>query len=215
MSADKLMCYICMEEVIKTDNINCTTCKCKGSIGHIHDTCLNKYINGAYKDICCKICNTKYTYSRNFIVNKLIPVNPNTIIKNPDNNPITINDIENSKLYIYRYYITNITKILIAMGLLYFNNFYIKLFGLWFMFTTIGCLRPNIYICQLLFNLAVIEIKCIELFTMYSIDYVDIILMSYSLMFLGVYFLISIIFITLHPNILIHDIIHMMIIFNL
>lgn len=67
INIDELKCKICYESLWSNDKINCTTCGCRGSMSHIHDECILKYmIHQTNKELnlTCTVCNRKYELSR-------------------------------------------------------------------------------------------------------------------------------------------------------
>lgn len=173
-------CFVCLEELIKTDKINCSSCKCKGTIGHIHDSCLEIYMNkrddGGLK---CQTCKSYYNFSRNLTVNRLIRSNPdpNYIVKDPLNREITPEDISQSKKFLKSYYdkiyIISIINIIIGSYLLSFKNFYFRMIGILFLTSIIWTLFTNI-ITDIGIFIQILLLKIVDIFTHRSIDYLDI-----------------------------------------
>lgn len=129
-------CIICLEDIIKTDKINCTTCNCKGSIGSYHDTCLDVYLDNSFenKRIICGICHTKFNFSRNLCINRVIKYNksePELIVieSKPE---ITEEDLKNSNDFYrpWRRILVSFIRIIISIILLNLTNNYYKYLGI-------------------------------------------------------------------------------------
>ena len=170
-------CFICLEIVTKTEKINCTTCLCKNSIGHIHDSCLQTYAIKC-KDISnCPVCKSKYTFSRNFEVNKLIRdnVNPNVIVRDNLNRIITDEDIligkretRTSNIYLIMY-----ISLIVAIGFYCFslNNFYADSCGIFCIILIKATLSKSNFCLNIILTTQVLLIKLIELATLDSAKY--------------------------------------------
>lgn len=190
-------CYICLEDIIKSENINCTTCNCIGSIGHVHDKCLYTFnlkqtkeyrlidgnLQGSFYDskfIKCSICKSEFKLSNQLnVLTKLSNnINPYIITRNYLNNEITEQDIEMAKIFVKKHnknkLIYNIVMISIIVCLfLYFNNWFTNTLPIYFFF--INCTN-RIYLCMFLNFITLKSVEFVELFTLYSIDYINLIL---------------------------------------
>uniref|UniRef100_A0A6C0AFG3 RING-CH-type domain-containing protein n=1 Tax=viral metagenome TaxID=1070528 RepID=A0A6C0AFG3_9ZZZZ len=190
-------CYICLEDIIKSENINCTTCNCMGSIGHVHDKCLYTFslkqtkeyrlIDGNpqrsfynQKFTKCGICNSEFKLSNQLkVLNKLSNnINPNIIRRDYLNNEITEQDIEMAKRFVKKHkkhkliYDIIIISIIICL-FLYFNNWFTNTLPIYFFF--INCI-DRIYLCNFVNFITLKSVRFIELFTLLSVDYINLIL---------------------------------------
>lgn len=169
---------ICYDSVIKSKNINTSTCKCKGTICNVHDDCLEIFlIKGKSSNFICKTCNSNFILSNNLknrIELKSIQ-NPNFIVRDYLNRNITEDDILISKREIYKFRRNQIIMRFIIIGiiclLLYSKNNYMNIVGITLI--NIGRFRINKkleWFNLLLFNNIV---NFIEIFTFQSLDYVN------------------------------------------
>lgn len=188
-------CYICLEDIIKSENINCTTCNCIGSIGHVHDKCLYTFnlkqnttlINSNDqrlfydpKFIKCGICKSDFKLSKqlNVLIKLSNNINANIIRRDYLNQEITEQDIEVAKKFVEKHnkykLIYDIVMISIIVCLfLYFNNWFTNTLPIYYYF--INC-DNRIYLGNFVNFIMLKIVQFVELFTLYSIDYIGLIL---------------------------------------
>lgn len=65
-------CRICYDSSTDDNNKLIQACKCEGSIKHIHEDCLKKWIDENKKNLTCELCNSPF-YVHFFFEKKFLP----------------------------------------------------------------------------------------------------------------------------------------------